>query len=43
VSYNASAVKIYKAATSSLEGFENKNIFFYICKKTLWPATTPAL
>jgi hypothetical protein len=33
VNYNASAVKIY-IATSSLERFENKNIFFYF-EKTL--------
>jgi hypothetical protein len=31
VSYNAIAIKIYNA-TSSLERFEKKNIFFYTCK-----------
>jgi hypothetical protein len=34
LSYNASAVKIYNA-TSSLERFEAKNIFFYICQNAL--------
>jgi hypothetical protein len=32
VSYRDSAVKINNG-TSSLERFENKNIFIYICKK----------
>jgi hypothetical protein len=32
--YHASAVKIY-SATNSLEHFENKNIFLYICKNAL--------
>jgi hypothetical protein len=33
VSYDASAVNIYNA-TSNLERFENKNMFFYSNKRT---------
>jgi hypothetical protein len=42
MSYNASAIKVYKA-TSSLVRFENKNVFIYVLRKMLYPTTTLAL